>query len=179
MKLSFVILLIFNASLALGQANFYYVDKSGIYSLEKLESYFETIHNDTQSSFLFISNNKEPIICQNKINECITKVGDIKPNSPSFDLEIDTLIVLLNNFTNQNKYLTYHFFVDFKDMINNQIDLKFIQRLLLVLGDESPLQNMLSKVVIHIDINSLSNFEVTKLKNNDYIYGNSFKISLY
>ena len=178
MRVNFVILFLFVSIAAKAQGQFYYIDKAGVYSLDKIETYFTSI--DLKSDkFLFISNNTEPIVCRSNIKTCIDRIGDIKPQTPSINYELDTLVDLLDNYLSVNPRVDWHFFIDYNIMTKNHFEIKFIQRLILVTGNKSNSEGVISNVYVHVDESSLSESQIVELRNKNFIYGNSFKILLY
>ena len=176
MRIIITLLFLFNTVLVFAQGQFYYVDKAGVYSLEKVENYFGEI-DLKKDNFLFISNNTEPLVCRSNVMDCINRIGDIIPQIPSINYELDTLVVLLENYLKVNPKVDWHFFIDHNSILDNHFEVKLIQRLILVFGDHTTLDK--NNVYIHIDKTSLSETHATALKNKNYIYGDYFKVLLY
>lgn len=178
MRKSLVLLFLISSIIVRAQGQFYYIDKTGVYSLDKIETYFANI--DLKSdNFLFISNNTEPIVCRDNVKACIGRIGDIKPQTPSINYELDTVVDLLDNYLSVNPTVDWHFFIDYNSMIKNHFEIKFIQRLMLVTGNKSISEGIISNVYIHIDESSLSESQIIALRNKNFIYGDSFKVLLY
>ncbi len=128
-----------------------YIDKSNTTNLDSLKKDATKLINNTDGDkILFISNDKTPLISNNKNDaiEALEQLGYIRPNSPNTFFEIDTLNNLLSNYEDNYKTFNFHFFLNPSQAINKKHIIFLIERLLLC---NDLLNKSNTKVGLHIE----------------------------